>query len=105
MTSKFDASVSKMKLSFNAIAAAKKHTVILEQYVPVKNTGNARAATKTVTKNDAKAVVAKKAVVEYIRKPEGLQGGIIQESVKKPTGKKSKLRKLLRGKTVYDFTS
>ena len=105
MTSKFDASVSKMKSSFNAIAAAKKHTVILEQYIPVKNTGNARAATKTVTHTATKAVVAKKAVVEYIKKPEGLQGEIAQESVKKPTGNKSKLHKLLRGKTVYDFTS
>jgi hypothetical protein len=109
--SKFETSIAKMKSSFDAIAAAKTHTVVLEHYIPVKNTGKAGATTRTVvTKsviNTSKPVV-EKVVAEYSKKPEGLQGvlpeEVTQKTAKKPVAKKSKLNKLLRGKTVYDFS-
>ena len=108
--SQFDTSISKMKASFDAIAAAKTHAVVLEHYIPVKNAGKAGATTRVVTKSVAKTSkpVVEKAVAEYNKKPEGLQGVIpdevTQKAAKKPVAKKSKLNKLLRGKTVYDFS-
>ena len=111
MTSKFDTSIAKMKTSFDAIAAAKTHTVVLDFVPNKKTTGKAGATTKTVTTKVVKpveiAIVEKPAVlVEYIKKPEGLPGVIVPEEgdkkpAKKPAAKKpSKLKKLLRGKTV-----
>lgn len=104
-----------MKASFDAIAAAKTHTVVLEHYIPVKNAGKA-GATKKVTTRVAKPVeivVVEKPVekyVEYTKKPEGIPGVIVPEEGDKKPAKKtapkkpSKLKKLLRGKTVYDFS-
>ena len=99
-----------MKSSFDAIAAAKTHTVVLEFVPNRKTTGRAGATTKTVVTKVAKpAVVAEKPVAkpaeaEYTKQPEGLQGVIAEEVVKKtakkPVVKSSKLKKLLRGKTV-----
>jgi len=108
MSSKFDASISKMKSSFDAIEAAKTHTVVLDFVPNRKTTGRAGATTKTTTKV-VKPVEAEKPIVkpveaEYTKKPEGIQG-IVPEEVTKKTAKKtavksSKLKKLLRGKTI-----
>ena len=111
MASKFDASINKMKTSFAAIEAAKTHTVVLEHYIPVKNSGKAGATTKTVVTKVVKPVVkpvekpvVKPVEVEYTKKPEGIQGvvaeEVIKKTAKKPAVKSSKLKKLLRGKTV-----
>ncbi len=102
-----------MKYSFDAIAAAKTHTVVLDFVPDKKTTGKAGATIKTTTKvvkSVAKPI--EKSVekyVEYIKKPEGLQGVIpeevIEKTSKKPAPKKSsKLNKMLRGKIV-DFTA
>ena len=109
MTSKFDTSIAKMKTSFDSIAAAKTHTVVLDFVPNKKTTGKAGATIKTVTTKVVKpAVVAEKPVdkyVEYTNRPEGLQGVVPEEgdkkTAKKTAAKKpSKLKKLLRGKTV-----
>ena len=112
MSSKFDETIIKMKASFADIEASKTRTVVLEHYIPVKNAGKAGSVTKTVTKTVAKIVakpVAEKPVAEYTKKPEGVQGVVAEEvtrkSAKKPVAKKSKLNKLLRGKTIYDFSA
>ena len=84
----FDTSIARMKASFDAIAAAKTHTVVQPAAKPVE---------KPV-----------EVYVEYTKKPEGIQGVIAEEvtqkTAKKSVAKKSKLNKLLRGKTVYDFS-
>ena len=113
MASKFDTSIAKMKTSFDAIAAAKTHTVVLDFVPNKKTTGKAGASTKTVTKVakpvEKPIVITEKPVekyVEYTKKPEGLSGVIVPEEedkkpAKKPAAKKpSKLKKLLRGKTI-----
>ena len=98
-----------MKSSFDAIAAAKTHTIALDFVPNRKTTGRAGATIKTVTtkvvKPAAKPTVVAEKPVEYTKKPEGIQGVIAEEvtqkSVKKPAPKKSsKLSKMLRGKTV-----
>ena len=111
MASKFDTSIAKMKTSFDAIAAAKTHTVVLDFVPNKKTTGKAGATIKTVTTKVVKpAVVAEKPVVlaEYAKKPEGIAGvvpeEVTQKTAKKTVAKKSKLNKLVRGKTVYDFS-
>ena len=106
----FDTSIARMKASFDAIAAAKTHTVVLDFVPNKKTTGKAGATTKTVTtkvvKPAAKPVEKPTEVyVEYTKKPEGIQGVIAEEvtqkSSKKPAPKKSsKLSKMLRGKVV-----
>jgi hypothetical protein len=114
MTSKFETSIAKMKSSFDAIAVAKTHTVVLDFVPNRKTTGKAGATTKTVVTKVAKPVVkpvenvvkqvVKPAEAEYTKKPEGIQGVIAEEVIKKtakkPVVKSSKLKKLLRGKTV-----
>ena len=109
----FDTSIARMKASFDAIAAAKTHTVVLDFVPNKKTTGKAGATTRTVTtkvvKPAAKPVEKPVEVyVEYTKKPEGIQGVIAEEvtqkTAKKSVAKKSKLNKLLRGKTVYDFS-
>jgi hypothetical protein len=109
--SQFDTSIAKMKSSFDAIAAAKTHTVVLDFVPNRKTTGKAGATTKTTTKV-VKPVEAEKPVekpvekyVEYTKKPEGIKGvvpeEVIKKTAKKPTAKKSsKLSKMLRGKVV-----
>ena len=108
--SQFDTSIARMKSSFDAIAAAKTHTVVLDFVPNRKTTGKAGATTKTTTKV-VKPVEAEKPVekpvekyVEYAKKPEGIQGvvaeEVIKKTAKKPAVKSSKLKKLLRGKTV-----
>jgi len=110
MASKFDASISKMKTSFAVIEAAKTHTVVLDVVPNRKTTGKPGATTKTVVTKVIKPVenVVKPVEAEYTKKPEGIQGVIaeevVQKAAKKPVAKKSKLNKLLRGKTVYDFS-
>jgi hypothetical protein len=109
MSSQFETSIAKMKSSFNAIAAAKTHTVVLDFVPNRKSTGKAGATTKTTTKvvkpveNVAKPFV-KPVEAEYTKKPEGIQGvvaeEVIKKTAKKPAVKSSKLKKLLRGKTV-----
>ena len=110
MASKFDTSIAKMKTSFDAIAAAKTHTVVLDFVPNKKTTGKAGATIKTVTTKVVKPdVVAEKPVekyVEYAKKPEGLPGVVVPEEGDKKPAKKtapkkpSKLSKMLRGKTV-----
>jgi len=113
MSSQFETSIAKMKSSFDAIAAAKTHTVVLDFVPNRKSTGKAGATTKTTTKvvKPAEKPVEKSAekpvekYVEYTKKPEGIQGVIAEEVIskttKKPAPKKSsKLKKLLRGKTI-----
>jgi len=107
MSSQFETSIAKMKSSFDAIEAAKTHTIVLD-FVPNRKTaGRAGAATKTTTKvvkpvskTEETAVV--KSVVEYTKKPEGIiPEEVIKKTAKKPAAKKSsKLKKLLRGKTI-----
>jgi len=110
MSSQFETSIAKMKSSFDAIAAAKTHTVVLDFVPNRKSTGKAGTTTKTTTKvvkpveNVVKPFV-KPVEAEYTKKPEGIQGVIAEEVIskttKKPAPKKSsKLKKLLRGKTV-----
>lgn len=104
--SKFDISISKMKSSFDAIAAAKTHTVVLD-FVPNRKTTGKAGTTKKVTTKVAKPVeiVAKLVETEYTKLPGGIQGVIADEVVSK-TAKKaapkksSKLSKMLRGKVV-----
>jgi len=113
MSSQFDISIARMKSSFDAIAAAKTHTVVLDFVPNQKTTGKAGAAVKTVTTKMVKPVekpvekpVIVEKYVEYTKKPEGLQGvAIPDEGDKKPakkpaTKKSSKLNKMLRGKIV-----
>jgi hypothetical protein len=111
--SQFDTSIARMKASFDAIEAAKTHTVVLDFVPNRKTTGKAGAITKTVvTKTTTKVVkpvevekpIVKPVDAEYTKKPEGIQG-IVPEEVTKKTAKKtavksSKLKKLLRGKTI-----
>ena len=106
--SQLDSSIAKMKASFDAIAAAKTHTVVLDFVPNRKSTGKAGATTKTVTTKIVKPVskpVVKPVEAEYTKKPEGIQGVIAEEVIskttKKPAPKKSsKLSKMLRGKVV-----
>ena len=110
--SKFETSVSKMKSSFDAIAAAKTHTVVLDFVPSRKTTGKAGATTKTITKivkpveNVAKPVVKP---VEYTKKPEGLPfvlaGDISNMPAKKQVVKSAKLKKLLRSKATFDCSA
>ena len=69
-----------MKSSFDAIAAAKTHTVVLDFVPNRKTTGKAGASTKTTTKvvKPAEKPVEKpvEKYVEYAKKPEGIQGVI-----------------------------
>ena len=109
--SQFDTSISKMKASFDAISAAKTHTVLLD-FVPDRKTTGKAGTTKKVTTRVAKPVekpvakpVAKPVEAEYTKQPEGIQGVIAEEVVSKTTKKaapkkSSKLSKMLRGKTV-----
>jgi hypothetical protein len=111
--SQFDTSIARMKSSFDAIAAAKTHAVVLDFVPNRKTTGRAGATVKTTTKvvkpaEAEKPVEIEKPVekyVEYTKQPEGIQG-IIPEEVISKTSKKaapkksSKLKKLLRGKVV-----
>ena len=105
--SQFDTSISKMKASFDAISAAKTHTVLLD-FVPDRKTTGKAGTTKKVTTRVAKPVekpVAKLVEAEYTKQPGGIQGVIAEEVVsktpKKAAPKKSsKLSKMLRGKTV-----
>jgi len=120
--SKFETSVSKMKSSFDAIAAAKTHTVVLGFVPSRKTTGKAGATTKTITKvakpventkkpveNTKKPVENTKKPVEYTKKPEGLPfvlaGDISNMPAKKQVVKSSKLKKLLRGKATFDCSA
>jgi len=120
--SKFETSISKMKSSFDAIAAAKTHTVVLEFVPSRKTTGKAGATTKTTTKvvkpveNTKKLVeYTKKPVeytkkpVEYTKKPEGLPfvlaGDLSNMPAKKQVVKSAKLKKLLRGKATFDCSA
>lgn len=110
--SQLDTSIAKMKSSFDAIAAAKTHTVVLDFVPNRKTTGKAGTTTKTVVTKVVKPVakpveklVVKPAEAEYTKKPEGIQGVIAEEVIskttKKPAPKKSsKLSKMLRGKVV-----
>ena len=108
--SQFDTSISKMKASFDAISAAKTHTVLLD-FVPDRKTTGKAGTTKKVTTRVAKPVeiVEKSAMkpveAEYTKQPGGIQGVIAEEVVSKTTKKaapkkSSKLSKMLRGKTV-----
>jgi len=107
--SQFDTSIARMKSSFDAIEAAKTHAVVLDFVPNRKTTGRAGATTKTTTKvvkpdskNEETVVV--KSVAEYSKKPEGIQGvvaeEVIKKTAKKPAVKSSKLSKMLRGKVV-----
>jgi hypothetical protein len=104
--SQFDTSIARMKSSFDAIAAAKTHTVVLDFVPNRKTTGKAGATTKTTTKvvKPAEKLMEKPVEAEYTKQPEGIQGVIAEEVIKKtakkPVVKSSKLKKLLRGKTV-----
>ena len=110
--SQLDTSIAKMKSSFDAIAAAKTHTVVLDFVPNRKTTGKAGTTTKTVVTKVVKPLakpveklVVKPAEAEYTKKPEGIQGVIAEEVIskttKKPAPKKSsKLSKMLRGKVV-----
>ena len=107
--SKFETSIAKMKSSFDAIASAKTHTVVLDFVPNRKTTGKAGATTKTTTKvvKPVEAAEIEKPVekyVEYTKQPEGIQGvdpeEVAKKSSKKPAMKSSKLKKLLRGKTI-----
>ena len=105
--SQFDTSISKMKASFDAISAAKTHTVLLD-FVPDRKTTGKAGTTKKVTTRVAKPVekpVAKLVEAEYTKQPGGIQGVIAEEVVSKTTKKaapkkSSKLSKMLRGKVV-----
>lgn len=95
-----------MKASFDAISAAKTHTVLMD-FVPDRKTTGKAGTTKKVTTRVAKPVenVAKLVEVEYTKQPGGIQGVIAEEVVSKTTKKaapkkSSKLSKMLRGKVV-----
>lgn len=96
-----------MKASFDAISAAKTHTVLLD-FVPDRKTTGKAGTTKKVTTRVAKPVekpVAKLVEAEYTKQPGGIQGVIAEEVVSKTTKKaapkkSSKLSKMLRGKVV-----
>ena len=105
-----------MKSSFDAIAAAKTHTVVLDFVPNRKTTGKAGTTTKTTTKvvktvenveKPAEKPVEK--YVEYTKKPEGLPfvlaGDLSNMPAKKPAVKSSKLKKLLRGKATFDCSA
>lgn len=95
-----------MKASFDAIEAAKTHTVVLNFVPNKKTTGKAGTTIKTTTKVVKTTEKPIEVYVEYTKKPEGLSGVVVPEegakkTTKKPAPKKSsKLKKLLRGKTV-----
>jgi hypothetical protein len=113
--SKFETSISKMKSSFDAIAAAKTHTVVLDFVPSRKTTGKAGATTKTTTKVVKPVEYTKKPVeytkkpVEYTKKPEGLPfvlaGDLSNMPAKKQVVKSAKLKKLLRGKATFDCSA
>ena len=87
--SQFDTSISKMKASFDAISAAKTHTVLLD-FVPDRKTTGKAGTTKKVTTRVAKPVekpVAKLVEAEYTKQPGGIQGVIAEEVVSKTTKK------------------
>jgi len=107
--SQFDTSITRMKASFTAIEAAKTHAVVLDFVPNRKTTGRAGATTKTTTKvvkpvSKTEETVVVKSVAEYSKKPEGIQSvvaeEVIKKTAKKPAVKSSKLKKLLRGKTI-----
>ena len=102
--SQFETSIARMKSSFAVIEAAKTHTVVLEHYIPVKNAGKAGATTKTTTKVVKSVEKSVEKSAEYTKQPEGLFWVVAEEVIKKPAKKpvvkSSKLKKLLRGKTV-----
>jgi hypothetical protein len=107
--SQIDTSIARMKSSFDAIAAAKTHTVVLDFVPNRKTTGKAGATTKTTTKvvkpvvKPAEIEKPAEKYVKYTKQPEGIQGVVPEEvskkPAKKPVVKSSKLKKLLRGKT------
>ena len=110
--SQFDTSIARMKTSFAVIEASKTHAVVLDFIPNRKTTGKAGATVKTTTKvvkpaEAEKPVEIEKPVekyVEYTKQPEGIQGiipeEVIKKTAKKPAVKSSKLKKLLRGKTI-----
>lgn len=97
--SKFETSVSNMKASFDAIEAAKNHTIVLD--APPKKSV-AGATEKIITKNTTKTI-AKINPIGFTKQPEGVYVCAGNKPAKKAVVKSTKLRKLLKGRTTFEI--
>jgi hypothetical protein len=105
MTSaKFSSSISAMKQSFQAIEDAKHHSVLLD-VMPSRKTAPGPTKKIVITKAapaPAAPIAQPSAVYEKMPQPRiAMPDAEPKKTVPK---KKSKLAKLVRGRTVYDFS-
>jgi len=100
---KMEASIAKMKASFKAIEDAKTHAVVLDTPAPKAVAGSVK---KTVVyKAPAKKIdQTTKPAVNVSTAPVAIRPEIIAPTKKVASKPKSKLSKLVKGKTVFDFT-
>jgi hypothetical protein len=99
---KMEASIAKMKASFKAIEEAKTHAVVLDIPAPKAVAG---AVKKTVVyKEPAKKIDQAIKPVNVSTAPGAIRHEIIAPTKKIASKPKSKLSKLVKGKTVFDFS-
>jgi hypothetical protein len=98
-----DISISKTKASFDAISASKRHVVVLDS---APERGDAQK-TMRISKSQVAKPVAKSAETQFTRHPPGLSD-VEPGGAKRPVkgmAKSKKLRKLLGGRVVFDFSN
>ena len=107
MTSaKFSSSISAMKQSFKEIEDAKHHSILLDAMPSRKTTPGPTkkiVTTKSASAPETSAPVAQLETI-YEKMPQPRIAIPDAEPKKTAPKKKSKLAKLVRGRTVYDFS-
>lgn len=106
MTStKFSASISTMKQSFQAIEDAKHHSILLDS-MPSRKTAPGPTKKVVITKTaPAPVAPASQPSAVYEKMPQPRIAIPDVETKKTAPKKKSKLAKLVHGRTVYDFSN
>jgi len=99
---KFDSSIATMKASFKAIADAKTHAVLLD--TPASRNVFAGTTKKIIIKNPAKTTIETTTKPTTITTATAPRPEIIPTATKKKMKPKSKLAKLVKGRTVFDFS-
>ncbi|AGE54148.1 hypothetical protein PBCVNY2B_238R [Paramecium bursaria Chlorella virus NY2B] len=102
MNTKFDNSISKMKTSFEEINNAKTRIVILD--TPASRKTIAGTKKKIVTQTQPKKEEISKPIELTNQPKQMIRDSIIIEKKKRKMPRKSKLAKLVKGKTVFDFS-
>lgn len=103
---KMEASIAKMKASFAAIENAKTRAVVLDAPAPKSSTSVKKyIKTEAVKTEISKADAVKAGTTELSKQPVAMVRPEIIITKKKVVAKpKSKLSKLVKGKTVFDFS-